>query len=268
LIAALVPALLLPATSEGQLADTSRVDQGTRAEGAHHPRRWLADNRDSKPLQTVSVQFMPTRHLVVEGEFGRWNATWDYRVPNRIFPPGGQTTNGQFIEAGALEGWSAGVNLLYRTEPRRMSAFVGGGPFVGSERYAHSSRLEGCVPQPAIGERCASPSQYEYQETTLRVVTVETVHKTARRAAIIGAIAGFVGGYLGSCGGGDEGTCWPEIGALFAGIGAGGGALVGAAYDHARASQHVIYSRGAGSGARLTPLVTRGGGGVGVAVGC
>ena len=58
-----------------------------------------------------------------------------------------------------------------------------------------------------------------------RLTTVETVHHTAHRAAIIGAIAGFVGGYVGSCGSGDEEDCWPEIGALFAGIGAGSGAL-------------------------------------------
>ena len=100
-----------------------------------------------------------------------------------------------------------------------------------------------------------------------QIARVETVHHTARRAAIIGAVAGFVGGYLGSCGSGDEEDCWPEIGALFAGIGAGGGALIGAAYDSATASQHVIYTRGLGFGVRLSPLVTRGGGGIGLAFG-
>jgi hypothetical protein len=100
-----------------------------------------------------------------------------------------------------------------------------------------------------------------------KIATVETVHHTARHAAIIGAVAGFVGGYLGSCGGGDEEDCWPEIGALVAGIGAGTGALIGAAYDATTQLRHVIYTGGPGFGARLTPLVTRGGGGGGVAVG-
>jgi hypothetical protein len=99
-----------------------------------------------------------------------------------------------------------------------------------------------------------------------RLATVETVHHTARRAAIIGAIADFVGGYVGSCGSGDEEDCWPEIGALFAGIGAGSGALIGAAYDAANASRHVIYAGAPNRGASLLPLVMHGRGGVGVAV--
>jgi hypothetical protein len=99
-----------------------------------------------------------------------------------------------------------------------------------------------------------------------RIATVETVHHTARRAAIIGAIAGFVGGYLGSCGGGDEDDCWPEVGALFAGIGAGTGALIGAGYDALTASRHVIYAGGRNRSASLTPLITHRGAGVGVAV--
>jgi len=98
-----------------------------------------------------------------------------------------------------------------------------------------------------------------------RIAKVETVHHTARRAAIIGAIAGFVGGYLGSCGGGDEEDCWPEVGALFAGIGAGTGALIGAGYDAVTASRHVIYSGGPNRVASLMPLITNRGGGLGVA---
>ena len=100
-----------------------------------------------------------------------------------------------------------------------------------------------------------------------RIARVETVHHTARRAAIIGAIAGFVGAYLGSCGGGDEEDCWPEIGALFAGIGAGTGALIGAGYGGANRSRHLVYTGAPRFGARLTSLVTHGGGGAGIAVG-
>ena len=99
-----------------------------------------------------------------------------------------------------------------------------------------------------------------------RIPTIETVHHTARRAAIIGAIAGFVGGYLGSCGGGDEEDCWPEVGALVAGIGAGTGALIGAAYDSVTASRHAIYSGAPNRVANLVPLITHRGGGLGVAL--
>ena len=338
-----------------------------------------AEETNFKPMQSFSVQFLPTRHLVMEGEFGRWETAWDRRLPNTIFLPGGQTSSGERAQSGAIEGWSAGMNLLYRTEPRRVSAFVGGGPFFGSERYTFSERVEGCVPQAAIRNGCTLPNEYDdrttgwryqavtgadvqvagplraygsIQFTTMdhayfrwsggvrvvaasrsaapraerrglaeptgvpsaerqaelrgkqvrvtfadgartqarfvsidavgliadkggrnatysleRIAKVETVHHTARNAAIIGAVAGFVGGYLGSCGGGDEEDCWPEIGALFAGIGAGTGALIGAAYDATTRSKHVIYAGGSGFGARLTPIITRGGGGVGMAVG-
>jgi len=336
-----------------------------------------AEETNLKPMQTFSVQFLPTRHFVMEAEFGRWETAWDRRVPNSMyFPGGGQAISGERILSGAIEAWSAGMNLLYRTEPRRVSAFVGGGSFFGSERYAYNDRVEGCVPQTAIREGCAPSSGYDYQDTAWkfqavtgadvqvagplraygsvqfttmdhaylrwsggvrvvaasrsgaprvarrgpvapssvpsaehqadlrgkqvrvtfvdgvrtqmrfvsidaagltaeksghnelysldRLATVETVHHTARRAAIIGAIAGFVGGYVGSCGGGDEDDCWPEVGALFAGIGAGSGALIGAAYDAAKASRHVIYA--SNRGASLMPLITQRGGGVGVAV--
>ena len=336
-----------------------------------------AEETNLKPMQTFSVQFLPTRHFVMEAELGRWETVWDRRLPNAIYFPGGQTISGERAQSGAIEGWSAGMNLLYRTEPRRVSAFVGGGPLFGSERYAFSERVEGCVPQAAIRD-CAPPNEYDYQATAWavqavtgadvqvagplraygsvqfttmdhayfrwsggvrvvaasrsaaprpahrqqaapssvpsadrqaelrgkqvrvtfadgvrtqmrfvsidaealtaesrgqnethslnRIAKVETVHHTARRAAIIGAIAGFVGGYLGSCGGGDEEDCWPEVGALFAGIGAGTGALIGAGYDAVTASRHVIYPGGRNRSASLTPLIAHHGGGVGVAV--
>lgn len=337
-----------------------------------------AEETNLKPMQTFSVQFLPTRHFVMEAEFGRWETAWDRRLPNSIYFPGGQAVSGERVLSGAIEAWSAGMNLLYRTEPRRVSAFVGGGSFFGSERYAYHDRVEGCVPQTAIRDWCGLSSEGEDQDTAWkfqavtgadvqvagpvraygsvqfttmdhaylrwsggvrvvaasrsgaprvarrglvapssvpssehqadlrgkqirvtfvdgvrtqmrfvsidaagltaetrghnemysldRLATVETVHHTARRAAIIGAIAGFVGGYVGSCGSGDEEDCWPEVGALFAGIGAGSGALIGAAYDAAKASRHVIYAGAPNRGASLMPLITQRGGGVGVAV--
>jgi hypothetical protein len=360
-----VPALRMP---------TVMVSAGFGS--ANDPRG--AEESNLKPMQMFSVQFLPTRHFAMEAEFGRWETVWDRRLPNPISFAGGQAISGERVLSGAIEGWSAGMNLLYRTEPRRVSAFVGGGSFFGSERYAENQRVEGCVPQAAIRDPC--PPTYEsdsqdsawrfqavtgadvqvagplraygsVQFTTMghayfrwsggvrvvavsrsaapraagrepvapsdvpsadrqaelrgkqvrvtfadgartqmrfvaidgvaltaegrgqndtysldRIATVETVHHTARRAAIIGAIAGFVGGYLWSCGGGDEEDCWPEIGALFAGISAGTGALIGAGYDAATSSRHVIYAGARNRSASLMPLITQRGGGVGVAV--
>ena len=35
-----------------------------------------------------------------------------------IYFPGGQAISGERVLSGAIEAWSAGMNLLYRTEPR------------------------------------------------------------------------------------------------------------------------------------------------------
>jgi hypothetical protein len=66
---------------------------------------------------------------------------------------------------GMLEGWWGGVNLLYRTEPRRVSVFVGGGPFLNFEHYDDTFRLEGCVSTSPDG--CWGPNEYEHRHTYL-----------------------------------------------------------------------------------------------------
>ena len=100
-----------------------------------------AEETNRKPMQTFSVQFLPTRHFVMEAEFGRWETAWDRRLPNYV-PGGGQAISGERVLSGAIEAWSAGMNLLYRTEPRRVSAFVGGGILLrlGALRLPRSRR--------------------------------------------------------------------------------------------------------------------------------
>ena len=95
------------------------------------------------------------------------------------------------------------------------------------------------------------------------VLIVETAHQTARNAAIGGAIGGFLFGYLASCAGGEG--CWHEIGAMFAGIGAGEAGLIGAIYDWKTAKSHVIYAASSPP-VRVVPLLAPGGGGVAVAL--
>ena len=131
-----------------------------------------AEETNLKPMQTFSVQFLPTRHFVMEAEFGRWETAWDRRLPNSIYFPGGQAVSGERVLSGAIEAWSAGMNLLYRTEPRRVSAFVGGGSFFGSERYAYHDRVEGCVPQTAIRDWCGLSSDGEDQDTAWKFQAV------------------------------------------------------------------------------------------------
>jgi hypothetical protein len=76
-----------------------------------------------------------------------------------------------------------------------------------------------------------------------QVSRVERATHYVRNGVLWGLAVGFAGGYLGSCGQGDEEDCWPEVGALFAGIGAGTGALIGAGVNRATADSRVLYSR-------------------------
>jgi hypothetical protein len=332
---------------------------------------------DRQPMQTAAVEFLATRNIVVEAELARWAATWDRQSPG--FPlrgPAGQTGfSGGRSDRGSTEGWLAGLNLLYRSEPKRVSAFVGGGPLFGHETWHQALRYDGCQ-APGFELYCPRPTGYDVDRSVLKfqavtgadvkvagpihaygsihfttmrqayfrtaagirvvartqsaasrrrardinapalaperqaklsgadvrvtlfngarprgrfmsltsteivvrqkageevrypldqVLRVDEVRHTARKAAIIAAVSGFVAGYLLSCGGGDEEDCWPEVGAMFAGIGAGAGGLIGAAWDHSHAAAHVIYAASPSS-VRLAPLVSPRGAGVGLAV--
>lgn len=82
------------------------------------------------------------------------------------------------------------------------------------------------------------------QTLTLPLTDVRRVERATHRVrngAIWGAVIGFVAGYLGSCGGGDENDCWPEAGAMFAGIGAGTGAGIGAVLNRTSKGSRVLY---------------------------
>lgn len=74
-----------------------------------------------------------------------------------------------------------------------------------------------------------------------QVSHVERTTHHVRNGILVGLIGGFIGGYLASCGGGDEEDCWPEVGALFAGIGAGAGAAIGASLNASTAASRILY---------------------------
>ena len=89
-----------------------------------------------------------------------------------------------------------------------------------------------------------------------QVSGVERKTHYVRSGVVWGLVVGFAAGYLSSCGSGDEEDCWPEAGALFAGIGAGTGALVGAGVNRATAASRVLYSNPALS-VSMAPRVSR-----------
>jgi hypothetical protein len=132
-------------------------------------------------LPTVSVQFLPTRHFVVEGELGWWEEAWNYRNPYSI--RGGAVT-GHLVHVGTLEGWWGGVNLLYRTAPRRVSVFAGGGAFLDREHYDDLFRLEDCASTSADG--CWGPNLYEHRHTRVHFQAV-----TGADVRIVGPIRAY-----------------------------------------------------------------------------
>jgi hypothetical protein len=159
--------LVTPAESAAQTSATAgapaiRIPRVmiSAALGITNDRRGFGNRKPMLP--TVSVQFLPIRHLVVEGEFGWWKETWDHRSTYNLRR--GAVT-GELVQVGMLEGWWGGVNVLYRTEPRRVSLFVGGGAFLDFEHYDDIFRLEGCVSTSPDG--CWGPNKYEHRHTSL-----------------------------------------------------------------------------------------------------
>jgi hypothetical protein len=92
--------------------------------------RDMGDWSDGGPVQTASAQFLVGRHLAIEGEVTRWKT--QMRDLRPIVGPD-RPMRFEYV-SNTDEGWSSGGNLLFRSEPRRVSGFVGGGAFVGQRR--------------------------------------------------------------------------------------------------------------------------------------
>lgn len=82
---------------------------------------------------------------------------------------------------------------------------------------------------------------------------IDRVTHRVRNSVLIGLVAGYAIGYFGSCGSGDEDDCWPEIGLMVGGAGAGAGALMG-----------MIMNRNAANDGRDVIYLTPARGGLGV----
>ena len=98
-----------------------------------------------------------------------------------------------------------------------------------------------------------------------QVSRVERTTHNVRNGALWGVIVGFAAGYLASCGGGDEEDCWPEAGALTAGIGAGTGALIGGIANRGSATSRLLFPMSARSFS-VTPHGTASGAGLDLTV--
>jgi hypothetical protein len=83
------------------------------------------------------------------------------------------------------------------------------------------------------------------QSMTLPIEDVRRIERLThgvRNGLLAGALAGFGLGMAVSCAStGDDGGCWPLVGATVAGVGAGLGTAIGALHDTARRGSNVIY---------------------------
>jgi hypothetical protein len=357
-------------------------------------------------LQNASLQWLLDRHLAVEGDVTRWNQTEHFVSAGhqvRSQPGGGVLGyTGDFHASGSTSGWSSTVNLLYRTEPRRITVFGGGGLSYLVEERRNRSAYVGCIApgferfcppsaefvddrggfaaqgvagvevrvagplrgyaqlqiapmsrlpvrvmsgvrvaaisrpladearrraakvagaahvapaaEAKVGDAAPAASAASFARDSLarasidkqvritlasgdringrlmsltdtdvtilafslerrtypldEVLEVETVHHGALNGALLGFGIGFLGGYAASCGNGDEGDCWPEIGAIVGGVGAAVGAAIGGAMDRGNAPDHVIYAAPQATRAlTVSPVLTRHAAGLNVRLG-
>ena len=136
---------------------------------------------------------------------------------------------------GALAGIRAALRRQETSETRPVGADVRVSLIRGDQR---EGELVSLTSTDVVIERDGQAQTIPLDQVT----RVERKTHHVRNGVLWGLIVGFAGGYLGSCGGGDEEDCWPEVGALFAGIGAGTGALIGAGINRATAESRVLYS--------------------------
>jgi hypothetical protein len=159
---------------------------------------------------------------------------------------------------GAVAGVRAALRASAPTPPRR-------GPDV-TVRLADGGRLQGELTSLTATEIVLAGRGRTRAFPLNQVSRVERKTHNVRNGVLWGLVIGFAGGYLSSCGGGDEEDCWPEAGALFAGIGAGTGALIGTGMNRASAESRVLYPAPTSSIA-IAPRVSPSGAGVNVTVG-
>jgi hypothetical protein len=94
----------------------------------------------------------------------------DLELPEPVQHPRRGAVTGHLLHVGTLEGCWGGVNLLYRTAPRRVSVFGGGGAFLDREHYDDLFRLEECVSTSPDG--CWGPNVYEHRDTRVHFQAV------------------------------------------------------------------------------------------------
>jgi hypothetical protein len=107
-----------------------------------------------------SVAVAITRRLSVEGEV-TWRSASRIFVTENVFLYGGPTgVNGRadrFVGGEETGDLTVGLNVVFRTKPRLVRVFVGGGPMFHRERFRRYRTVTNCTPPiPSSGFECAA----------------------------------------------------------------------------------------------------------------
>jgi cytoskeletal protein CcmA (bactofilin family) len=106
------------------------------------------------------VRYNFGRHLVLEGDFARWNGSESTDYTGYRTGVGGTGYSGDFHYESRRSGWAAGTNLLFQTGYRRVTWFAGGGLVFADQTRLESETIVGCVPPPGTSYSCYSGYSY------------------------------------------------------------------------------------------------------------
>jgi hypothetical protein len=179
----------------------------------------------------------------------------DARIASRLTAFAGARWLTTSLSAGDTGlGAMSGIRLAFRPMPETANRRRTGPRVRVTSR--HGDRNEGGLVSLSASEVVVVHDERTLTIPLAQVSRVERVTHHVRNGILWGAAGGFAGGYLGSCGSGDEDDCWPEIGALVAGVGAGVGALVGMIRNRSGAADRVMYPSPTPS-VRVAPRIAR-----------
>ena len=134
-----------------------------------------ADHDTSAPVRAVALELLATRNLVLEAEVMQWDMSTEREESFRFTGPNRQPLNSgphRFYDAN--QGWSGGANLLYRWDPKWVSAFVGGGAFFAHQRWSTGFDAGPCF-APGNERFCPQSRRYEQTNVGVRVQAVTGV---------------------------------------------------------------------------------------------
>ena len=211
--------------------------------GVHHARTQMRFDTRCEPRAAGGCDGRPdtTNAQTTAGSGPSWQLVGglDTRIASRLTAFGGvRWLTTSFIAGDTGLGALGGVRVALRGQEPVAARRRG---YAVRVNLTHGDALDGTLVSLTSSEVVIERDGWTGAFPLDQVSRVKRRTHHVRNGVLWGMVLGFAGGYVGSCGDGDEEDCWPEIGALFAGIGAGAGALIGGGVNRATAGSQVLY---------------------------